>query len=866
MCALLAGLQPQTELGRSITTFPYFQDFEGTPFPPNEWLVYEQSGISASWSANTTYNHTDPGTFSLMHLAGDPLDGDDGWLVIPNVVIPATGGWTLSFWSYNADPQLYQNNVNYNQVLVSTTTPDPDTGNYSGIWTPFTVAENWHFNQVDLSPYLNQTIHIAFRYVGTAAHSWYLDDVRIEEHSGIHEFPWLENFESGIFPPYYWFYDDSDGSGLCWSWNTNQNHSPDGLCSAMHLAGDGNIIDYEEDYLISPAIQVPGLGYSLSFRALNMNLGYWGGNVVLVSTGSSDPDDGQFVDLTYNPVPLGDDWYHYEFDLSPWAYQTIYIAFLYFDGVENAHEWYLDDVQISQYEGIGGFPWCENFEFSQFPPSLWSSYDLDGVDGSWFLASWEACSDGGVNSACHWYCLDQPVQDGWLVSPLLQLPAESAIEFSFWGKNTLYDVYGAPNSVWLSEGSPDPDDGDYVQVWTDTDGYDFWDQKSVILNDWAGSEVYLAFRVQSQSHEWYVDNVMLQVAGNDITGPTISHYPMLNTLRSDIPCALYAYVEDQAGVAYLGAYYQINQAGDWIWQGGTDLGGGNWMAEIPAQQLGTEISYVLVASDFLNNLTYSQGYTFWVNDPVWLYYDSLGQTGWAGWNDCEWKLGVLYENPLWGQPEQLQINKGTAAFRLDDTGNLEIYSTNDPWPSNLVQILAPQPQTVLAEQWIEISTPDLELDSHYFFIVYSGINATNGFAHDVSRSYPGNCYFHIDAEWIDLANTGVFMLRVEVQTAGGGLTAPELSILSGSEGPELHWTVVDGADRYHVYSSDDPAVDQQYWGLFDTTEALTLGALGDAARNFFYVIAEQDELPAQVLPGPKRPVPLPFVDLRRHLK
>lgn len=676
-------------------------------------------------------------------------------------------------------------------------------------------------------------------------------------------FPWLEDFESGPFPPAGWDVYDWDENNYCWGDTQDQNHSPGGSTSAVHYRGTGANFDYEEGWLVSPAIQLPGPGYSLSFRAYNVDPNAWGQNIVLVSSGSSDPEDQQFEEINYNPVPLAGDWYHYEIDLSAWAGQTIHVAFLY-SGWE-AHDWYLDDVQISQCDGIGGFPWCENFEFYQFPPSLWSLYDLDGVDGSWFLASWEACSDGGINSACHWYCLDQPVQDGWLVSPLLQLPAESAIEFSFWGKNTLYDVYGAPNSVWLSEASPDPDDGDYVQVWTDTDGYDFWDQKSVILNDWAGSEVYLAFRVQSQSHEWYVDNVMLQVAGNDITGPTISHYPMLNTLRNDIPCALYAYVEDPAGVSYLGAHYQINQAGDWIWQGGTDLGGGNWMAEIPAQELGTEIDYVLIAADAYDNLTYSQAYTFWVNDPVWLYYDGLAQSDWAGWSDGEWKLGILYENPLWGQPEQLQINKVTAAFQQDDTVNLEIYTTEDPGPVNLVQLLPPQPEIVMAEGWMEISLQDVQLDSHYFFVVYSGINATNGFAHTATRVYPGNCYLFDGTDWIDLVNTGVWMLRVEVQTAGG-LAAPELSILSGSEGPELHWTAVDGADRYHVYASDDPAVDQQYWGLFDTTEALTLGALGDAARNFFYVIAERDELPAQVLPGPNRPVPLPFVDLRRHLK
>ncbi len=174
-------------------------------------------------------------------------------------------------------------------------------------------------------------------------------------------FPWLEDFETGPFPPAGWDVYDWDENNYCWGDTQDQNHSPGGNTSAVHYRGTGANFDYEEGWLVSPAIQLPGPGYSLSFRAYNVDPNAWGQNIILVSSGSSDPEDGQFEEISYNPVPLAGDWYHYEIDLSAWAGLTIHVAFLY-SGWE-AHDWYLDDVQISQYDGIGGFPWCENFEF-----------------------------------------------------------------------------------------------------------------------------------------------------------------------------------------------------------------------------------------------------------------------------------------------------------------------------------------------------------------------------------------------------------------------------------------------------------------------------------------------------------------------
>jgi hypothetical protein len=331
----------------SIISLPYTQNFEGMVFPPSEWTCYNVDGQEPQWSANTTFNHSQGGSRSVMHLAGGAMPQEEGWLVSPPVVLPSPGGYAMTFWSYNANPELYSNLAN--SVLISTTFANPTTGNYTCIWSPITVTDRWHPNQVDLSPFQGNTIYIAFRYQGQNIHSWYLDDVTIEENPSIYEFPWSEDFESGVFPPYYWWQYDDDGTGESWQTSWNQNHSEDGAISAVHFSGSSEI-----DWLIMPQIHIPETGnYSVSFWSYNDNLNQAGGeNRVMLSTQSNMPSDADFQEVWYDQVVSGGNWVNHQVDLSTWAGQSIYLAFLYTG--DNTHDWYLDDVVISENEGVPG--------------------------------------------------------------------------------------------------------------------------------------------------------------------------------------------------------------------------------------------------------------------------------------------------------------------------------------------------------------------------------------------------------------------------------------------------------------------------------------------------------------------------------
>ncbi len=839
-----AATVKSNDADRHITTLPYFEDFEGAAFPPANWQVFNPDGQQPQWASSTAYNHSSGGFQSAVHTTSTGAVYSDGWLVTPLVDIPNTGT-TLSFWSYNLNPGSYDSN----SIQISTGDPDPDVGDYIPIWSPLTVSDRWVFNQVDITPWRQQSVYIAFRYQGANAHDWYLDDVTIEEAFGIYNFPWEENFESGVFPPYYWGYFDQDGTGENWLQSWSMNHSEDGICCAEHQS---NAASNQDGWLVTPLLWIPaGAAYMLSFWSYNNNPGAYGSNSVLLSTGSNVPADGDYFPI-WSPITVSDEWTYNMVDITPWSGMPVFIAFRY-QGIA-AHDWFLDDVRVQEYTGISEFPLTENFESGIFPPYYWSQWDLDGSGTYW---SWNQNfnhSNNGTCSAMHIWDNEEPAEDGWLLSPRLDVPAGSNFSVSFWSYNVNPQWYGN-NSVLVSNASFNPADGDFVQVWSPATVSEEWVFASIDLSAWSGQSICVAFRYQGfDAHDWYLDDISFEAVSEDNTPPTISHLPLLNTLRDDVGYGIYAEAVDDpvwnSGIAYVGVFYKLN-AGDWIWQVLAPQGEG-WFGEIPAQPHGTQITYVLVACDNNNNLTYSPGYSFWVDDPVWLYYDSLSLNTWAGWNMSSWGLGVIFSNPLYDTGEPLKVNKVTACFMEDNTVNLKIFSFDDIDFTNYAPVMPPLSLFFGSEAWSETTLQDVFVTTPYFMVVYDGIDPWNGFAADNQRYYPGMCRMELGdgifQDLDDLGFNGAWMLRIEVQSAGF-ISAPLLTIVNSDDGPVLHWTAVEGADHYNVYASADPAAPAP-WSLFDTTEALEMGALGDAAQNFFRVTAVAGETRVSDLSNP----------------
>jgi hypothetical protein len=157
-------------------SLPFHEDFEGEDFPPMGWVNINNDGGGNEWESSTLQNNTPGGTKSARHNYG-PFDyTEDGWLITPGINFPAGGNIQMNFWSYNAFPADYGKN----SLLISTGSGDPVDGDFIEIWTTPSVVSAWTETILDLSTYANNVVYLAFRYEGTFAHAWYIDDIHID--------------------------------------------------------------------------------------------------------------------------------------------------------------------------------------------------------------------------------------------------------------------------------------------------------------------------------------------------------------------------------------------------------------------------------------------------------------------------------------------------------------------------------------------------------------------------------------------------------------------------------------------------------------------------------------------------------------
>ncbi|MDO8896485.1 MAG: choice-of-anchor J domain-containing protein, partial [Bacteroidales bacterium] len=162
-----------------VATFPFFEDYEGATFPPLGWGIYDVDANAnvRTWVSSIAQNHTTGGSKSAFHNYGPSTQTEDGWMVTPKIPLPAGIEIKLSFWSYNGFVSYYGKN----SVLISTAGNTPASGDFVEVWTTPSVTSPWMETVVDLSAYAGQNIFIAFRYQGSDAHTWFVDDVLVDE-------------------------------------------------------------------------------------------------------------------------------------------------------------------------------------------------------------------------------------------------------------------------------------------------------------------------------------------------------------------------------------------------------------------------------------------------------------------------------------------------------------------------------------------------------------------------------------------------------------------------------------------------------------------------------------------------------------
>jgi len=140
----------------------------------------------------------------------------------------------------------------------------------------------------------------------------------------------------------------------------------------------------------------------------------------------------------------------------------------------------------------------EGFESGTCPPAGWTHSQLEGTEG-WSV--WEFEHTGSYaarhypDSAC----------DDWLVTPQLSINGTSELTYWSW-------MADEGCSVWISTGSNDPIDNEFVLIESYTYEGMGWNYIQIELSEYAGNNIYIAFRGESDGeiHDWTIDDILVK--------------------------------------------------------------------------------------------------------------------------------------------------------------------------------------------------------------------------------------------------------------------------------------------------------------------------------------------------------------------
>jgi hypothetical protein len=174
--------QPQGEPGASVPgRFDIMtEDFEGI-WPPNDWVVIHEGGAN-TWARTDADAHG--GSYSAWVNYG-PLDVlQDEYLVTPAIDLSTLSAAYLAFY----ESQSYWQGYGEHHYIGISTTSQTDPGAFTMLvdWTPANhmIPTNFEDDAVvfNLSVYAGEpVIYLCFRYYGTYADDWYIDDVKVFE-------------------------------------------------------------------------------------------------------------------------------------------------------------------------------------------------------------------------------------------------------------------------------------------------------------------------------------------------------------------------------------------------------------------------------------------------------------------------------------------------------------------------------------------------------------------------------------------------------------------------------------------------------------------------------------------------------------
>ncbi|HPK40332.1 MAG TPA: choice-of-anchor J domain-containing protein, partial [Candidatus Cloacimonadota bacterium] len=198
---------------------------------------------------------------------------------------------------------------------------------------------------------------------------------------------------------------------------------------------------------------------------------------------------------------------------------------------------------------VTNFPWNESFDGSDFPEG-WTTLDLDNDGETWYHYDdepEEAHSGIGWVGSYSWDPGYDCEPDNWLITPMISLPATHEAELSYWITPIFLDDPHDTYSIMISTTDDDPDS--FSTLFTEVVNYEPWTQRFIDLSNYAGENVYIAFRHHDCADAWMVclDDVKIELGDpieintlyppQDLTGEVVGSDVTLNWMEAGAPTA-----------------------------------------------------------------------------------------------------------------------------------------------------------------------------------------------------------------------------------------------------------------------------------------------------------------------------------------
>ena len=333
--------EPECE-STETRSLPFFEGFETGASDWTCWTKVDEgnnAGYVSKWNrcGKRVQSNIPTGNYCARHKYNGSIS-QEGWLISPRLFLqPGRDNTKLTFKSY----EEYPNDYGYEGVWISTSSNS--TSDFTQVWTQSSPSSSWKDVEIDLNEYQGEGIYIAFKYTGTNAHSWLIDDVSVtEEWSPCNTFtaPFTETFNDGNEPGDCWCVFDYDMSGYGKHWKYDET------LRCVEHNGD----PYPQyGCLVTPNINlVAGHNYVLKFSSTtvlsadpNPILNH---KIYYKLDGPGTPNPNNYTSLLWNETDFS---YQpdVEIPLSSFAGHTISFSFEY---QGTYHSWRIDNVRVEE--------------------------------------------------------------------------------------------------------------------------------------------------------------------------------------------------------------------------------------------------------------------------------------------------------------------------------------------------------------------------------------------------------------------------------------------------------------------------------------------------------------------------------------